>query len=54
MEEVYICEHPGLIIVNGCPLEKKICCQSCKEQNCKERCSTTECQHKHSYPINEN
>lgn len=34
---MYICRHPGLAAVNGCPQDKRICCLSCDEK-CASRC----------------
>ncbi len=39
------CNHPGLVVINGCPKEKRICCMSCDEADCAARCAKTECEH---------
>lgn len=44
MKKIWFCDHPGLIVVNGCPHEMLICCRSCSRK-CDERCKNQFCTH---------
>lgn len=47
---MFVCNHPGLSIVNGCEKDKRICCYSCDDEECTNRCINPKCTHKLEVP----
>ncbi len=42
MKGIYVCNHPGLAAVNGCPEDEEICCGSCNKDDCEFRCKSVD------------
>lgn len=40
-----LCNHPGLMAINGCPEELYLCCFSCDKQDCSHKCKDENCEH---------
>lgn len=39
------CNHPGLMLVNGCPKELHLCCFSCPKEDCSYKCKNENCEY---------
>jgi len=43
---MFVCNHPCLSIANGCVKDKRMCCYSCTDEDCTNRCIYPKCTHK--------